>query len=189
MLIDAAPAPRSMPAHAAHSDHTAYGACVARGTHAAHGAHAAYCVDPASTMLRAAVEHAFVEARALVARDGGFAPLCVTCSDQGLEVTEHRAATAREAYASLEALLAQAQPVGYAFIYDGSVDTPVGLQNALICEAASQGDARAAVVVRPYEARRTGYCFGKVAVYAGGAPARMPRAAGNMMAIRARCAR
>lgn len=171
MLIDAAPAPLCVPA---------------RGSH---GTHATRAADPSSTMLRAAVEHAFVEARALVARDGGFAPFCVTCSDQGLEVTEHRAATAREAYASLEALLARTQPAGYAFIYDGAVDTPTGPHDALVCEAASQGDARAAVVMQPYEARQTGYCFGKVAVHAGGAPARMPHAAGNMMVIRARGAR
>lgn len=124
-----------------------------------------------------AMEYAFDEAQQrLVSIQQSFDPFSVIVVDEGIEINDHPAATPTSVRESVKMLLAQDMPEGYAFCYDGYVETDNGQQDAVIVEVADRGAEEAFVLVLLYTVEDGNYVFetdygfaGPVAVlYPGG---------------------
>lgn len=109
--------------------------------------------------MRSAVEHAFAQAQHKLTTTREIRPYTTILADDGFDIQEHAGHTVDEVYASVRALIAQRMPDFYVLTYDGFIETPTGVQDAITCEIARRGDASAQVLALPYTVADDEYTF------------------------------
>lgn len=109
--------------------------------------------------MRAAVEHAFAEAQAALTSAHEIRPFVTFNNGGGYEVVALAGTTVDEVYAAARELVARRAPDFYVLTYDGFIETPAGVQDAVTCEVAPAGAARAQVLALPYTVADAVYTF------------------------------
>ena len=118
--------------------------------------------------VRYAMETAFEEAKSRLSSGQGYLnPFTVTAVDDGYEFNDHEGDTPEAVRESVRMLLAADLPEGYAFCYDGFVETDDGTLDAIIVETAGRGADFADALALLYTVDGGVYTFEADYYYAG----------------------
>lgn len=97
-----------------------------------------------------ALEHAFEEAEQKLEETGELIPFTVAVKDGGFGIDDHAGGSVEEVYASAREAIKAQNPESYVFCYDGYVTTEQGDVDAIVCEVAEKGVAKADVLAILY---------------------------------------
>ncbi len=114
---------------------------------------------PFTDAMRSAVEHAFAEAQHKLVTAHEIRPYTTVYAEGGFDIEEHAGATVEEVYSSVRELIARKMPDFYVLTYDGFIETPTGVRDAVTCEVARRGDSLAQVLALPYTVAGDEYTF------------------------------